>query len=70
MLFTELLRTRRWRLFSFDEVRTMGTALRVRARDVDELLRQLVEEDGTVYRSVGVPGHFGFVLPFLHRVAA
>ncbi len=69
-LFRVLLRSRRWRPFTGDEARAMGADLRVRARDVDELLRQLVEEDGTAFVLLGAPGVYAFVPPHAPRLAA
>ncbi len=48
----------------------LGADRRVRARDVDELLRQLVEEDGTAYVVVGAPGVYAFAPPRPRRLAA
>ncbi|MBX3506486.1 MAG: hypothetical protein KF895_13490 [Parvibaculum sp.] len=59
-LFTELLRLRRRQPFTLDEARALGADLRVRARDVDELLRQLVDEDGTVDVVAGGGGRLRF----------
>lgn len=69
-LLSELLRSRRWRPFTLDEARALGADLRVRARDVDELLRQLVEEDGVAYAVVGAPGVYAFAPPRPRRLAA
>lgn len=68
-LFSVLLRRRRWR-FTDDEARMMGADLRVRARDVNELLRQLVQEDGTAFVLFGAPGVYSFVPPHAPSLAA
>jgi hypothetical protein len=68
-LFTELLRLHRWSPFTRDTARALGTTLRARARDVDELLRQLADEDGAVL-VLGGPNSFAFPPPRARRAAA
>jgi hypothetical protein len=47
---------RRWRPFTQEDARAIGASFRVRLRDVDELLRQLVDEDGAAYTVFAAPG--------------
>ncbi|MBX3221922.1 MAG: hypothetical protein KF795_15505 [Labilithrix sp.] len=70
MLFTQLLRRWRWQPFSVTEARAMGASLHLRQRHVEELLRQLVEEDGLAFVLVGAPDHYAFILPHARRLAA
>jgi hypothetical protein len=69
-LFSALLRSFRHVSFNREEAMTLGTSLRVRASAVDELLRQLVEEDGTLFVVRGAPGVYRFIPPRTSRLAA
>ncbi len=57
-----LFHARRRKPFTADEARAIGREFRVRSRHVGELLRQLVEEDGTVCITEE-GGKYGFLRP-------
>jgi hypothetical protein len=64
-----LFHARRRKPFTVDEARAIGREFRVRRRHVGELLRQLLEEDGTVCITEE-GGKYGFLRPRPRRRVA
>jgi hypothetical protein len=48
----------------------MGALLHLRERHVEELLRQLVDEDGIAFLLEGAPDRYAFIPPHTRRLAA
>jgi hypothetical protein len=52
------------------DAHAIGALLHLRERHVNELLRELVEEDGLAFTLVGTADHYAFIPPRTRRPAA
>ncbi len=67
--FSALLAAHRWHPFTTHEAHGLGVQFGVPSNEVDEVLRELVEEDGSAFVLVGTSGVYQFVPPYARRAA-